>query len=42
MYDNISQKAITAAIKHYLENKFPNEVNELRLVIQKINKYLNK
>lgn len=41
-YGNDPQKATTAAMIHYLERNFPNELDELKLVIQKANKYLTK
>ena len=42
VYGGNAQKAMTAALVHYLENQFPNELDELKLVIQKANKYLAK
>lgn len=42
VYGNNPQKGMTAAMVHYLENEFANELDELKLVIQKANKYLSK
>jgi hypothetical protein len=40
--DKNEKKAMTATIVEYLENKFPNEQEELRLVLQKARRYIAK
>lgn len=41
-YDNNVQKAMTAAVVNYLQKEFSDEFEELKLVIQKANKFLSK
>lgn len=41
-FDKNEKKAMTSLLVEYLENKFPNEHDELKLVLQKANKYLAK
>lgn len=41
-FDKNERKAMTSLIVEYLENKFPNERDELKLVIAKAKKYLVK